>query len=290
MKSRWITNLLLLLGVAMLTLVARYQPGLDKPVETAAITRLSADQVRRIHLNRPVRPDLVLVRDAQGGWFIEHEPRLPADRHQVDSLTRLVQQKPVRSYAAGELELDRLQLDPPYASAIMNDLAIEFGGLEPLQDLRYVRVNDRVHLIPDLYLHLVEAAYTNFVRRRLLPPQSRIERLVLPGLTLSKDDGHWSLDPEQPVSADTLQDFVERWQDATALSVRAADADIGGTPIEIGYQGGKVLRLLLVAREPELLLARPDWGIEYRMGEDADFLLKLPHPEAAGGDAQPASE
>ncbi|HHH45095.1 MAG TPA: DUF4340 domain-containing protein [Gammaproteobacteria bacterium] len=281
MKSRWIVNLLLLVAIVILGLVTYYQPGVEQPAERAAITPLKKAQVHRIHINRPIRDDLVLVKSDNGNWQIEHTPRLPADRLQMNALLRLAEQPAVRSYPASELELDQLQLDPPYATVILNDTAVEFGNLEPIEGLRYVRVADQVHLIPDNYLQLIELSYTQFVRRALFAKGARIDAIRLPGLSLRKEDGKWAIDPEQDVSADDLQAFVERWQNASSINTRAADPLDNPEIINItlANHAGEI-EFAIAARKPELILVRRDLGIQYRMGDTADSLLALVPPAA----------
>jgi hypothetical protein len=282
MKSRWIINLLLLVAIGILMLVAYFEPGIDEQAEIPAITGLEKDQLHRIHLNRPVRDDLVLVRKAAGDWVIERTPELPADDYQVNALQKLAEQKAVRSYPAAELDLAQLQLDPPYATAILNDTVIEFGNLNPLQGLRYVRVADQVHLIHDLYLHLIEASYTQFVRRRLFADDTRFSRINLPDFSVTRTEQDWTVEPQQAVSADTLQQFIDRWQNATGLNIQAADSTTegeGGSVELIQADSGHSIKLVISAREPELVLAHPELGIQYRMGELGGDLLNLTPPE-----------
>jgi len=281
MTSRWIVNLLLLVTIGMLILIAYFEPGIDEHAEAPAITTLKKDQLHRIHLNRPVRDDLVLVKTSTQSWVIEHTPELPADNYPVNALQRLAEQKAVRSYPASVLDLAQLQLDPPYATAILNDTAIEFGNLEPLEGLRYVRVADQVHLIPDLYLQLIEASYTQFVRRRLFDENTRITRIALPGFSVAKTDQGWTVEPQQEVTANNLQQFVDRWRVATGLHIQAADSTAEGETVElIQADTGHSVNFLISTREPELVLVRPDLGIQYRMGELGSSLLSLTAPES----------
>lgn len=282
MKSRWIINLLLFVAIGILILVTYFEPGIDEPSEAPAITTLNKDQLRRIHLNRPVRDDLVLVKTGTRNWVIEHTPSLPAGEFQLHALQRLVEQKAVRSYPASELDLAQLQLDPPYATAIFNDIAIEFGNLDPLEGLRYVRVADQVHLIPDLYLQLIEASYTQFVRRRLFDDNTRITRITLADFSVTETDQGWTVDPQQEVSADNLQQFVDRWQVATGLNIQAADSTADGETVElIQADTGHSVNFVISAREPELVLVRPDLGIQYRMGDLGSSLLSLTAAESS---------
>lgn len=284
MKSRWIINLLLLLAIIILGVVARFEPGIEAPQETPAITSLQQDAIHRIHINRPIRDDLVLARRADGQWSLERSTPLPADDFKVRALARLAEQKPVRSYPAADMDLAALQLDPPYATAILNDTAVEFGNLEPIDDLRYVRVGDQVHLIPDNYLQLMETGFTQFVRHRLFDKGARITALRLPGLSLSHADKDWQLDPAQDVGADTVQAFIEIWQDASGLNVQAADPDKAGEPVEVQLEGSDTpLEFQIVSRKPDLVLVRPDYGIQYRMGNRSEAMLTL---DAAKADVE----
>lgn len=280
MTSRWILNLLLLGTVAVLALVAYYQPGQDAKTMPGKLTALQPDQVERIRIERRLRPPLALKRTAQG-WVIERQPPLPADDFQVGSLTRLASQEAVRSYAAAELDPAALQLDPPASSVTLNDIRLDFGTLEPLDGLRYVRVGDRIHLVPDLHQHLIDADYTQFVRRRLFAPGQRIEAIELPGLALEETDGHWSVKGHEGAGGDDMQRFVERWQDAAALTVRQLEKDAQGEKIRVRLRAPQeTITFLVTRRKPELVLARPDLGIQYHLGNQADSLLKLPQQPA----------
>jgi len=285
MKSRWIVNLLLLLGIVALGLIVRFEPGIEPPDEVQAITSLKVDDIHRIHINRPVRDDLVLERQSKGHWLIQRAAPLPADDFKVRALARLGEQKPVRSYAAKDMDLAELQLDPPYATIFLNDTAVEFGNLDPIGGLRYVRVGDRVHLIPDNYLPLMEASFTQFVRHRLFDEGARIESIRLPDFSLSRtDDGNWKLDPQKPLAADVLTQFADIWRDASAIQIQVANPEDSGEPVRIRLQGSdQPIVFQIIKRQPGLVLVRPDYAIQYLMGNRAEAMLTL---DAAAADVK----
>jgi len=272
---------MLLAAIGILSLVVRFGPDIDQEPEATSITNLKKDQLRRLHINRPVREDLVLLKNDSGRWDIEHTPALPTESLQMNALLRLAEQKAVRSYPANELELSQLQLAPPYATVILNNTAVEFGNLEPLEGLRYVRVADRVHLIPDIYMQLIELSYTQYVRRRLFEKGTRIAAITLPGFSIRKAEQGWNVGPAQEVSADDLQAFIERWQDATSLNIQTADPVEGSEVVEITLaDNAGSIEFSIASREPELVLVRPDFGIQYRMGNTSSMLLTLTPPAA----------
>ena len=156
---------------------------------TDAITDIKVDQVHRIHINRPIRDDLVFVKQADKQWIMEQCSCRCQPMASRSELSPVWQNR--NRYAvtpSNEMNLADLQLDPPYASAIVNDTAIEFGILEPIDDLRYVRVTDSVHLIPDSYLQLMETGFSQFVRPGLFGENERINTIQLPDLLVRKTD------------------------------------------------------------------------------------------------------
>ena len=281
MKSRWFINILLLVAIGILSLVVHFEPGIDRQSQATPITSLNKDQLRRIHVNRPVREDLVFLKNTSGRWDIEHTPALPVDSLQMNALLRLAEQEAVRSYPASELELSQLQLEPSYATVFLNDTSVEFGNLEPIEGLRYVRVADRVHLIPDIYMQLIELSYTQFVRRRLFEKGTRIAAITLPGLSIRKANQSWEVEPEQEISADDLQAFIERWQEVTSFNIQAAEPVESNEFVEITLaDNAGSIKYSIASREAELVLVRPDLGIQYRMGNSSSELLTLTPPAA----------
>lgn len=290
MKSRWVTNFLLVMAIGILSLIAHFKPGIEKPAADVYLTTLKQDDIRRIQLQRSLLPALVLVKN-DDAWFIQHKPPLPADPFQVNALTRLAEQTVKRSYAVTELDLAQVELAAPENSVTLNDLRLTFGGIDPLEGLRYVRIGDTVHLIEDLYQNQIQSSYTNFVRRRLFAESDKITALKLPDLQIQQIEGKWQTTPEKAVSADTLQLFIEIWQQASALNVQKIDPGLSGETVSVTLAGEqKPVDFIIQSTESELVLARPDFGIQYKLGDRSGNLLALPEsndtsPEETQGTA-----
>ena len=267
----------MILAIGALAAVVWYQPGIEPPPPEQAITPLTKSQLERVLVQRPAREDLVLIRSgdaASNTWQIQHTPPLPAGDFQLQLLLRLAEQFAVRSYPAADLDLAKLELDPVGTSVTFNDIRIDFGGLEPLQNLRYVRVGDQVYLIPDSYMQLIEAPTSQFVSHRLFAPGSEITSVEVPGLSLHKQAQEWQVNPETDVSADTIQQFISRWQQAEAVYVKLAESTTGGESVLIGTSTREQpVRFQIVETEPDLVLMRPDLEVQYHMGNrNSDFL------------------
>lgn len=278
MKSRWFINLLLLSGIALLTVVIRLEPGVEKEPPAVKVTELAREQVNRIHLQRDRHADLLLKKNAAGLWLIQHDPLLPADSFHVNALIKLADQEAVRNYPVSELDLARLELDPPASGITLNQTRVDFGRQEALESLRYVRRGDQVLLIPDLYQYLVDADYSQFVRRRLFDQDRHITALHLPDFSLQKDASQWNIDAQLQASADDIQNFIERWQTASALLVKKAD-EPGDQTIHIELDNpAEKISFRMSKKDNELLLIRDGSGIQYHLGNENDRFLKLTRP------------
>lgn len=267
----------MILAIGVLAAIVWYQPGIEPPPPEQAITSLAKSQLERVLVQRPAREDLVLIRSgdtASNTWQIQHTPPLPAGDFQLQLLLGLAEQIAVRSYPAADLDLARLELDPARTSVTFNDVRIDFGGLEPLQNLRYVRVSDQVHLIPDSFMQLIEAPASQFVSHRLFAPESEITSVELPGLALHKKQQEWQINPQTDVSADAVQQFISRWQQAEAVYVKPAETEAEGKPVLIGTKTREEpVRFQIIETEPDLVLLRPELGIQYHLGNrSSDFL------------------
>lgn len=283
MSSRTLLNLAL--GVFALSLGALIwlRPGLERDTGPRPLTALDPQAVTAIALERRAAEPLAFRRDA-GHWVIGDTPTVPADDFQVHTVLALVEANVVRSYPADTLDLAGLGLDPPQAGVRFDTTQLDLGNTEAIEGLRYVRRDATVYLVEDRYPHLLNAGLANFASRRLLPQQAAITALELPGLTLTRtDDVHWQLDPPRPgVSADAIDRLVQNWQRTSALYVRRIDPGEHPDTIRVTLAGGAdPLVFHVLAREPDLVLARPDWGIQYHLAGDAgQELLALPEPTA----------
>ena len=278
MKSRWITNFLLVMAIGILSLIARYLPGINEPAaDEVYLTTLKANEIERIQIDRNLLPQLVLVKK-DSAWFIDQQPPLPADSLQVNSLTRLAEQTVTRGYAITELDLAQIELASPEIRIMLNQQQLEFGGIDPLEGLRYVRNDKRVNLIEDLYKNQLESVYTRFIRRRLFAENEKITAIKLADFQANQIDGKWQLSPETTISADKLQLFIETWQQASALNIQKIDLEqTTGESVSVTLAGQQQpVNFVIKTRETELILARPDYGIQYKLGNRGNEFLNLP--------------
>ena len=284
MSTRALLNIGLAVLAVVLVLVVVYRPGLEpEATPQAIITDLTPGEVASITVVREPREQLTFTKQA-GHWYLfTGNYELPAAEFQVNALLRLLQATADIRYPAASLDLPQLGLEPAQVTVTFNDREVHIGATDALDKKRYIQVDDSVYLIADQYQHLVNAEPTTFVARKLLAGRAAITRLELPGLTLTRsEDTHWQIDPaDDKVSADALQQLVDNWQNTSALYVSRYDGAETDEQVTIHTVGQpEPLTFNVVSHAPELVLARPDWGVSYHLtGSLEDSLLALPETE-----------
>ena len=282
MNTRTLLNLMLAGVALLLVLVIFYQPGLETEPLVPPITTVPAESITSIRITRIERPPLTFTK-SETGWQLEQG--LPASKFQLHSLLGILEVRPERSYPTSALDPGSAGLEPPQATLLLNDTLIVIGNTEPLERKRYIQHEDTVYLVTDKYQHLINADWTNFVDRRLLPENAELSTLQLPGLSLTlNNDQQWQLLPENPDANNmAIKALVAQWQAANARYIRRYDGATTAESITLEYADNReTVTLHLIEQEGELVLARPDWGIQYHFpGNMRDVLLVLPAPEKA---------
>lgn len=279
MSSRNLINLALSCLAGLLILIIIYRPGIAPEPASQALTALTGDGITRIQVTRTSRDPLLFTRHANN-WVLAGSNELPASSFQINSLLGILQARPARSYPADSLDLETIGLNPPQATLVLDETRLEIGLTDALDNMRYVLTGDTVFLVADKYQHLINADWSSFVERKLLPGNSKLTRLQLPDLDLSLTAaGAWQLSPADPaISADTLAELVSNWEHATAYYVRRYQGTASGETITLEFSNAAApLTLHIVARTPELILARADQDIQYHLqGRMEQVLLGIP--------------
>lgn len=278
MKKTSILNLALLLFIGILILLTVYEPGIEKPAEAPLLLSLKRDEVKHILIRRDEQETVELAKGDAGTWQLLQPIKITASEFRIDSLLRITESKSLGNFAADTAKLPGYKLDKPQAELILNDTTkIAFGNATPLDQRRYVLLDNRVHLISDNLYYFMISAWPTFVSTKPLPTGIGITTLQLPKLKLQWQENQWQVEPKQEIkSADDITALIDAWKFAAATSVKVYDGN-KGAPISIRFKDNEEpLQFILTALGPDLVLARPELGIEYHFpAELAEKMLTL---------------
>ncbi len=274
MQSRSLLNIALFLVVVLL---AVYIYDTDKKEQASSeseqLTQLSADEVTQISIQHNQRQ--IKLRREGGKWHMLQPIDIAANSFRIDTLLNMLKTVSHAAYSTAELELDKYGLSEASTSISFNDITIDFGVVNPINNYRYVRINDTVHLIDDHFYPLLSSQTGTLVARELIDGDAIIVKLVLPQQTLYRDENNlWhSSDNTDP---DAISETLHHWQHSQAFGVhnymqRESLADISV------YMAGnsEPIRFYVTDTDPWLIIARPELDIEYHFNlEFHDRLLK----------------
>lgn len=286
MTRRGLVNLVLLGVVAVLGGLVYLLPARGPAPSPPPLTGLTPGQVSRVQIGRAGGTAIVMVRRDKR-WRMIKPVRVAANRFLVHSLLGITQADSYGRFAAGGRDLGQFGLAAPSLRLRLNDLEIAFGGNEPLNGRRYVRIGDTVHVISNLYYQEASGGPAAFVSRALLPEDSAPVRLVFPDKVLERDEqGRWVLAAGgHRRTAPGAGGLVDRWRRAQALGVKpyVGKGDHPAVTVSFGKDRHD-LEFEIVSKDPELILARPDIGMAYHFpASQAERLLRLPKAGRGGG-------
>lgn len=280
MSKRNLLNLLLLLLLAGLVLLVWLEPGrkTDPPVEK--ISTLSPETIEHIRIERPAGV-VVMQRDGDD-WELREPVRLPANTVRIRAITSIAASESLGRHELIPQELARFGLDPPQARLWLDDVNMDFGHAAPLDNRRYVRVGDTLHIIQDLRYYQLVGDWTGYVSLRLLEEGQKLAGIELPGLQLLNREGSWVPEPRPDTwSADAATLLAQRWEGMQAMQIREYHGNAEGAEIRLHLRDGEqALHFVILQRDPELILLRPDVQLAYTLVHSADEVLRLPDPEA----------
>lgn len=283
MQSRTLLNIVLLLFVLALAGYLYFDKQTEKPGSTKAkLTQLEAEQVTWILVHHNQRDiELEKVRDT---WRMRHPINIKANAFRIDTLLNMLDTASHAAYSAGTLELDKYGLSDPTTSITFNDETVYFGIANPINDYRYVRSGDTVHLIDDHFYPLLSSQTGTLVARELLGSDADIEKLELPTHTLYRDaTGRWHSDKE--LGADAINETLYHWKNGQAFGVHnyMPREPLGNISVYLAGSPEPV-KFVVTDKDPWLIMARPDLEIEYHF--NLEFYDRLLNPgafsEAAG--------
>jgi hypothetical protein len=287
MQSRALLNIALLVLIVLLGFYAYTTLQQQQRDNTASkLTSLSADEVEHIIIRHNQRT--LELRKNAGHWRMLQPIDTEANRFRIDTLLKLLEAQSHAAYPAAELESGKYGVSEAATAIRFNDVSIEFGVVNPINNYRYVRIGDTVHLIDDHYYPLLSSQTGTLVARELIAGEAKIGKLVLPATTLYRDEnGLWR--SSNGINPDVVSETLHHWKNSQAFGVHNYMARESLADISVYLDGEtEPLRFHVTDIDPWLIIARPDLDIEYHF--NLEFYDRLLRPGSPGGKPDEMSE
>ena len=265
--------------------------GQKKEEKGPPLTPLQQTAVTRIAVEHPGKPAIKLEKKGEA-WFLTEPVQSATDKYEIGGILSLADLE-VKSKLDAGADRKALELDPPQYSVMLDDTRIDIGGTEPIKYRRYVSSGGVIGLIDDPPSAALDADYSDLVSKSLVPEGANLKRIELPGgLTLEKSaEGAWS-SPQQGAAAPAqVAQLAESWRNANAMW-NAAEPPEGskGDAVKLILDDGRTIDLVVVARDPQLVLSSKALGVRYTLSKAlVDELFKIPSPPSPAPDDKAAS-
>ncbi|MFA5626311.1 MAG: DUF4340 domain-containing protein [Thiohalomonadaceae bacterium] len=276
MNKRTLLNLSLFLLVILVALLAWLEPGRQADPITPTLTTLDPASINHIRVERPA--GVIELQREQDQWWLTTPSKAIANPVRINAIISVASSASLGQQHLDEEELAPYGLAQPEVRLWLDELQIDFGGKAPLDNRRYVRVGNTLHVITDLRYYQLIGDWTGYVSLQLLAEGQKLERIELPTLSLINKDGSWLPEPRpENWSADALTLLAQRWQHLQAMQVREYNTTAQGDEIRLYLRDvTEPLRFIVLAREPDLILLQPERGLAYHLMTKAEDLLGLP--------------
>ena len=280
MKRHLFTNfflLLLVIGLGLFLFTDEIdQNGIIK------LSSLSADTITQISIHHKQRD--ILLKKSNQQWRLTKPVDINANQFRIKTLLNLLNTNSLARYKAVDMELEKYSLSQPDTYIIFNDLKIEFGIVNPINQLRYIKINDEVHLTEDNFYPLLSSQIGTLIARELIPAEATITKLVLPENSFTRDDSDiWK--SNKNISSDAIVEVIYQWQHKQAFAVHDYMQRDSLGEIQVYLKNMETsVSFHITDIDPWLIITRPDIELEYHFNiEDYNSLLK---PGAVHDDKQ----
>lgn len=279
MQSRALLNIALFIFVALLaTYIYINNQQQQQTSVSEQLTQLSADEVTKINIRHNQRH--IELKKQNGKWRMLQPIKIDANSFRIETILKMLNTVSHADYAATDLDEDKYGLAQASTSISFNDTRIDFGIVNPINNYRYVRVGDSVHLIDDYFYPLLSSQTGTLVARELISSDASIDKLELPEHTLYRDENNnWRSSNE--VGPDAINETLHHWQHGQAFGVHNYMPRDSLAEISVYLDGEpETVRFYITDTDPWLIIARPELDIEYHF--NLEFHDRLLRPGADG--------
>ncbi len=257
MSRRLLINLGLLFCIVGLAIFLTTNEDKEIVEEEITLTDIDPASIHIIQIERQGL-DNIIFQKQDDHWDMQSPFNLPANLSRIKVMLKLLQAHSYDHFSAADNDLTPFMLAVPAVSIILNDTRIAFGDINPLEKkLRYVLIKDTVHIINDSLFHQLQASATFFLNPKLIPPGATIKTIHFPELTIDYT--------ENGKVSGAHHHIINAWKQMESVSVRKYEEMEPIDTIKLELTSGEIIEFIILSARPNLILARPDIGIQYHI-------------------------
>ncbi len=272
MSKRWLINYVLIVLIILFTYIGnRFDVQTGYKPENR-ITSLKLQDINRISIQ--TADDNINLTRANGQWQIVSPIQWLANNITIERILSIASSETESKLSASEIDLSTIGLQFPKAILRLNDTRIHFGTTNQIGERRYLLVHSTVFLLPDRHLPFITGGMNSLIDQRLLPRALALSRLQIGPLKITQTkNGGWQ-DSHNTSSPDQLNTLIGNWQTLRASRIQAFKKKASPLQkITASLDNGNEVEFFLMSIKPDIIIARPDLGLQYHFNKDQYYNL-----------------
>jgi hypothetical protein len=290
MKSRWLTNIGLLV-IVLITSLYSWTIFQKEPVESAKfeLTKFKLSDFDELKIDFPSKIS-THFKIIDNHWRMLSPHKARADQLYVYRILSILATSSLEKLSADDLS--KYGLDQPNLKITFlgNDLkeVILFGTYNPINEDQYVLYKDNVFLISGGFSETASFMPVELIEKNPIAKSeiiksfdfSRLEQWQDSRLKLNYSNNKWSVEGKD---ISIVQFDVNEWYEMTWKNIPAKSVEPYKIDQRMGYKSfdillnNKKLTFYRIQESPELLLFREDEGLLYHFPSDLGFTMLNPH-------------
>lgn len=233
----------------------------QKANELVSLLPLKRSELQSIVIERYLnteKPERIEFKGTGEQWFMVQPYAVEANPVKMTQLTTLPIEQVQASYDIAGKDLATFGLKPISIRLKFNEYEVGFGNSNPVNQQRYLLVNNRLVLVSEVVSGLINGSTVDLVARTLIPTNATIKEIVLP-------DG----------SQQTGVSLLNQWRSASAILVEPSTTVKSTEQIHIRLTNNKEITFIVERTAQDLKLTNPAVALTYTLPLSwADSLLK----------------
>ncbi len=259
-SDRWFVNLALF-GIAVILLATLLFDSYRKSQGEGTLGNILPSKITQVKIIRPGKQTIEFSRQSDY-WEMQSPIQGRADDAVLQRVLSITDLEIVSQLSHDNLKLENFGLQSPQANLIINDTAIGFGDLQPVNKLRYLLIDNAIYLVADQNMSQLNTGSVSYIDRHLVPVGDMVQEIIINGSSIKLTDSiktQWQL---------TKANWISHINEADTTPE-------AGVKVQIRLQNqSAVIEYLAIKRETALVLVRNE--LEYHLGHNSIDALGLP--------------
>jgi len=290
MKSRWLTNIGLLV-IVLITSLYSWTVFQKEPIESSKfeLTNFKLSDFDELKIDFPSKIS-THFKIIDNHWRMLSPHKARADQLYVYRILSILATSSLEKLSADDLSkygLDQPNLKMTFLGNNLKEV-IFFGTYNPINEDQYVLYKDNVFLISGGFSETASFMPVELIEKNPIAKSeiiksfdfSRLEQWQDSRLKLNYSNNVWSVEGK---SLSIVQFDVNEWYEMTWKNIPAKSVEPYKMDQRVGYKSfdillnNKKLTFYRIQESPELLLFRKDEGLLYHFPSDLGFTMLNPH-------------